>query len=94
MSSCKVKPRRHSVSSLESIKPGEVEFSAGKENSTSAVQAERKRKRPLDEPETVAPSKMPAFSISDVAGGLQGALVGKEELLLSDDLCCLPGGVF
>lgn len=93
MSSCKVKARRHSLSSLETAKQGEIviDCSAGKEN--SALQAERKRKRPLEESEAVAPSKKAAFSISDVAGGLHGTLVGKEELQFSDDLCCLPGGM-
>lgn len=92
MSSCKVKPRRHSLTSLESIKQESVEASGhGKENSTSAMQSERKRKRPVNESETVTSSKKPAFSISDVLGGLQGAL-GKE--ISEDSLCCLPGGVY
>jgi hypothetical protein len=75
-----------------------MESSVEKENSAlsagTALQTERKRKRPMEESEPVAPTKKPAFSISDVAGGLHGALVAKEELQFADDLCCLPGGVF
>lgn len=91
MSSSKVKPRRHSLPSLESVKSVEKGTSAGKENSTTPVQTERKRKRLLNDSETVAPSKKPAISIPNVTGGLQGAL-GKE--LFEDSLCCLPGGVY
>ena len=96
MSCSRLKPRRHSFSSLESMTGKQMELecsqSVGKENSTStAVQAaERSRKRPLNEAEVLVSSKKGAYS---ALAGLQGVL-SQEELQVSEDtLCCLPGGV-
>ncbi len=91
MSCSKVKPRRHSLPSLESVKQ---EGTGGTTSSCSATTSERGRKRPLKVCEMAAgPSKKPAFSVNGLVGDLQGA-VGREELQLpGDTLCCLPGGV-
>lgn len=86
MSATRLQSRRYSLPSLGSSK--ECDASSGKENSSTGVQAERKRKlNDSDEPSSDA--KRSAISITDIVGNLQEA-VTKEQL--EESICCLPGG--